>query len=175
MSKFIRDIIITILAAVAVFLILQAAVGSFKVYGMSMLPGIKHGDYIMVSKVEYYFQNPRRGDVIVFHSPRTPDTDLIKRVIGLPGDTIEIKSGKVYVNNVPLAEPYILEPPNYKYPQEQVPPDQYFVLGDNRNNSADSHTGWVMPRQNIIGKAWISYWPPPDWMVIKHYPLLANR
>lgn len=175
MAKYIRDIIITILAALAIFLLLQATIGSFKVYGMSMQPGIKHGDYIMVNKVVYYFQNPQRGDVIVFHSPRASNTDLIKRVIGLPGDTVEVKNGKVYVNNTPLAEPYILESPNYKYPLEQVPSDQYFVLGDNRNNSADSHTGWFLPRQNIVGKAWISYWPPPNWMVIRHYPLLANR
>lgn len=175
MTKYIRDIIITVLAALAIFLVLHATIGSFKVYGMSMIPGIKHGDFIMVNKAVYYFQNPQRGEVIVFHSPRTPNTDLVKRVIGLPGDTVEVKNGKVYVNNIPLIEPYILETPNYRYPLEQVPSDQYFVLGDNRNNSADSHTGWFLPRQNIVGKAWISYWPPPNWMVIRHYPLLANR
>ena len=175
MAKFIRDIIITIFAAVAIFLVLQATIGSFKVYGLSMMPSIKHGDFIMVNKAVYYFQNPQRGEVIVFHSPRTPNTDLVKRVIGLPGDTIEVKNGKVYVNNTPLVEPYILEAPNYRYPLERVPSDQYFVLGDNRNNSADSHTGWFLPRQNIVGKAWVSYWPPPNWMVIRHYPLLANR
>jgi signal peptidase I len=175
MAKYIRDIVITILVALAIFFALQATVGSYKVYGPSMQPGIKNGYYIMVNKVDYYFHNPKRGDIIVFHSPNTTGTDLIKRIIGLPGDTIKIEDGKVYINNTPLAEPYISEPPNYKYPTDQVPPDQYFVLGDNRNNSTDSHTGWFLPRQNIIGKAWITYWPPPYWMVIKHYPILAQK
>ncbi len=175
MGRYIRDILITIIAALAIFLVLQVTVGSFKVYGMSMMPGIQHGDYIMVSKISYSFQDPKRGDIIVFHSPRSYDSDLIKRVIGLPGDTIEVKNGKVYVNNAPLVEPYILAQPNYQYPLQQVPQGDYFVLGDNRNNSADSHTGWFLPRENIVGKAWISYWPPADWMVIKHYPILAHE
>lgn len=175
MSKYIRDIIITVLAAVAIFFILQTTIGSVKVYGVSMLPGIQHGEYIMVDKAAYFFQNPKRGEVIVFHSPRSLGADLIKRVIALPGDTVEIKDGKVYVNKTPLVEPYINEYPNYKYSQVQVPEDNYFVLGDNRNNSADSHTGWFLPQGNIIGKAWISYWPPPGWMFIKHYPILAHE
>jgi signal peptidase I len=175
MAKYIRDIIITIIVALVIFFVLQATVGSYKVYGPSMLPGIKNGYYIMVNKVEYYFQSPERGDIIVFHSPNIAGTDLIKRIIGLPGDTVEVKNGKVYINNTPLAEPYVAESPNYKYSPEQVPPDQYFVLGDNRNNSTDSHTGWFLPRKNIVGKAWITYWPPPSWMLIKHYPLLAYK
>ena len=173
MTKYARDIIITVIAAVIIFVGLQLTIGSFKVYGTSMMPNIKNGEYIMVSKVTYYFQNPKRGDVIVFRSPRSPDTDLIKRVIGLPGDTIEVKNGLVYVNKKPLSENYVLEAPSYKYPLVEVPEDNYFVLGDNRNNSADSHTGWFLPRENIIGKAWISYWPPEDWGAIPHYQLLA--
>ena len=175
MGKFVRDIIITIVAALAIFLILQAAVGSFKVYGMSMTPSIQHGDYIMVNKAAYFFHEPNRGDVIVFHSPRNPGSDLIKRIIGLPGDTVEVKNSKVFVNGTPLTEPYIMEQPKYQYPLQQIPEDNYFVLGDNRNNSADSHTGWFLPRENIIGKAWFSYWPPVDWMGIKHYPILSQQ
>jgi signal peptidase I len=175
MARYIRDILVTILSALVIFIILQVTVASFKVYGTSMLPNIKHGEYIMVSKVIYLFQNPRRGDVIVFHSTNNPGSDLIKRIIGLPGDTVEIRDGNVYVNKILLVEPYINERPAYKYPLELVPEDSYFVLGDNRNNSADSHTGWVLPRENIVGQAWISYWPPPDWTVIKHHPILAYK
>ena len=175
MGRYIRDIIITILAALAIFLLLQVTIGSFKVYGMSMSPSIQHGDYIMVNKATYFFQDPKRGDVIVFNSPRSPGSDLIKRIIGLSGDTVEVKNGKVFVNKTPLKEPYIMEQPKYEYPLQQVPQGYYFVLGDNRNNSADSHTGWFLPRENIIGKAWISYWPPPNWMVINHYPILAHE
>lgn len=175
MTKYIRDIVVTVIAAIVIFLVLQLTIGSFKVYGTSMMPGVKHGEYIMVNKATYYFQEPKRGDVIVFHSPRNPDSDLIKRVIGLPGDTIEIKDGTVYINQKPLSEHYIAEPPSYKYPRVEVPDNNYFVLGDNRNNSADSHTGWFLPRENIIGKAWISYWPPENWAAIAHYQLLAGN
>ena len=175
MMKYIRDIVVTVIAAVIIFLVLQVTIGSFKVYGMSMMPSIKNGEYIIVNKVVYYFQEPRRGDVIVFHSPRSPENDLIKRVIGLPGDEIEVKNGKIYINQKPLEEHYITEPPTYKYPNIEVPDNSYFVLGDNRNNSSDSHTGWFLPRENIIGKAWVSYWPPEDWAAIVHYHLLADN
>ena len=175
MSKYIRDIIITILIALLIFILLHTTVGSFKVYGTSMMPGIKDGEYIMVAKISYYFGPPQRGDVIVFDSPRNPGSDLIKRVIGIPGDTIEIKDNRVFLNKQPLNEPYILEKPVYRYPEQQVPPGNYFVLGDNRNNSSDSHTGWLLPKENIIGKALFSYWPPPDWSIVKHYPILADR
>jgi signal peptidase I len=178
MAKYIRDILITILAAFAIFFLLHATVGSFKVYGTSMLPSIRDGDYIMVGKVAYLFQPPQRGDVIVFDSPRNPGSDLIKRIIGVPGDTVEVKDGKVFVNKKPLIEPYIMEQPSYSYPPLQVPPANYFVLGDNRNNSSDSHIGWFLPKENIIGKAWISYWPPEaikDRIVINHYPIFAHQ
>jgi signal peptidase I len=175
MGKFIRDIIITIIAALAIFLILQVTIGSFKVYGTSMLPSIQHGEYIMVNKATYFFHEPYRGDIIVFHSPRSPGSDLIKRIIGLPGDTVEVKNDKVFVNGTPVVEPYILEQPKYQYPLQEVPENYYFVLGDNRNNSADSHTGWFLPQENIIGKAWVSYWPPPDWSIIEHYPILNHK
>jgi signal peptidase I len=173
MAKYIRDIIITILVALLIFILLQTTIGSFRVYGTSMMPGIKDGEYIMVAKITYIFQPPQRGDIIVFNSPRNPGNDLIKRVIGIPGDTVEIKDSKVFINHNPITEPYVLEQPSYHYPSEQIPPGQYFVLGDNRNNSADSHTGWLLPKENIIGKALFSYWPPPNWAIIKHYPILA--
>jgi signal peptidase I len=175
MSKYIRDVAITILVALLVFILLQTTIGSFKVYGTSMMPGVKDGEYIMVSKIVYVFEQPQRGEVIVFSSPRNPESDLIKRVIGIPGDTIEIKENKVFLNKKPLTEPYILEKPNYHYPEQQIPPGNYFVLGDNRNNSSDSHTGWLLPKENIIGKALFSYWPPPDWAIVKHYPILASQ
>src|SRR4030042_5674143 len=175
MGKFIRDIIITIIAALAIFLILQVTIGSFKVYGTSMLPSVQHGDYIIVNKVVYFFQEPDRGDIIVFHSPHSPGTDLIKRIIGQSGDTVEVKNGKVFVNKTPLIEPYIMEQPKYQYPLQQVPQGCYFVLGDNRNNSADSHIGWFLPRENIIGKAWVNYWPPPNWSIVKHYPIFNHE
>ena len=173
--KHVRDIVITILTALVVFVVLQITVGSFKVYGLCMLPNIQHGDYILVNKISYLSHKPERGEVVIFHSPRNPDTDLVKRIIGLPGDTVEVKNHKVYINGIPLTENYVMEPPNYNYPLQTIPADHYFVLGDNRNNSADSHTGWLLPTENIIGKAWLCYWPPPHMTAIGHYPILAKE
>jgi signal peptidase I len=87
----------------------------------------------------------------------------------LPGDIVEIKDEKVFINGIPLVEEYIMSPPNYTMPATEVPENEYFVLGDNRNNSTDSSKGWTVPRDNIIGKAWFVYWPPSKWRVVKHY------
>ena len=163
--KIFRDIIAPILLGLAVFALFHLTLGSFKVYGLSMLPTIEDGEYIMVSKASYFFGQPRRGDIIVFESPQDPraDLDLIKRIIGLPGDTVEVTDGRVIVNGTALTESYTLEPPHYLMLPEEIPAGNYFVLGDNRNNSSDSHRGWTVPRQNIVGKAWITYWPPYQW------------
>jgi signal peptidase I len=167
--KIFRDIIAPVLLGIAVFALFHVTVGSFKVYGSSMLPTIEEGEYIMVSKTAYFFGEPHRGDIIVFDSPQDPRSDLIKRIIGLPGDTVEIRDDKVTVNGTTLAEPYTLEPPHYLMMPEEIPAGHYFVLGDNRNNSSDSHRGWTVPRQNIVGKAWITYWPPYKWRRIPSY------
>jgi signal peptidase I len=167
--KIFRDIIAPVLLGLAVFALFHLTLGSFKVYGTSMLPSIEEGEYIMVSKAAYFFGEPQRGDIIVFDSPQDPRSDLIKRIIGLPGDTVEIRDDKVFINGAPLNETYTLEPPHYIMLPEEIPPDHYFVLGDNRNNSSDSHRGWTAPRQNIIGKAWVTYWPPYRWRLIPSY------
>ena len=172
--RFFRDIIAPILVGLAFFALFQVTVGSFKVYGSSMLPGIEQGDYILVSKATYFLGEPQRGDIIVLHSPQDTNTDLIKRIIALPGDTVKIKDNTVFVNDTALVEPYTLEPPHYLLLPEEIPAGNYFVLGDNRNNSSDSHRGWTLPRKNIIGKAWITYWPPYRWRTMKHYKLNAD-
>jgi signal peptidase I len=173
--KFIREILVPLVIGLAIFILLQTTVGSFKVYGISMLPSIQNGEYILVNKAAYSFNKPQRGDIIVFRSPRDPNTDLIKRVIAVPGDTIEIKDNAVFVNGNRITEPYILEPPHYALPEQKIPADSYFVLGDNRNNSADSHRGWTVPRKNIIGRAWITYWPPQKWGLIEHTTLRTGK
>ena len=167
--KILRDIILPILMAIVITSIFHTMIASFKVYGTSMYPSILHGEYIMVSKTSYLFNQPQRGDIIVFHSPRDPKTDLIKRIIAIPGDTVEIKKGMVFINGVSLAEPYISEAPRYDYKPQEIINDQYFVLGDNRNNSSDSHGGWTAPRNYIVGKAWLTYWPPKQFKTMKHF------
>ena len=170
MKGLLRETLVTILIAVLVFALLQATVQNFKVEGGSMKPNIQDGQYILVDKSVYHFHPPQQGEIIVFHAPRNPDRDFIKRVIGLPGDIVEVKKGKVYVNGDLLSEPYIEEPPTYTC-YEEVSPEHYFVLGDNRNNSNDSHSGWLVPRESIIGKAWLCLWPPSSWGLAPNYNL----
>lgn len=171
MKTFLRETLWMIIVAVLFFFILQVTVGHSVVITGSMIPTLPIGQHLLINKVVYHFHEPERGDVIVFHPPNDPAEIYIKRVIALPGDTVEIKGGMVYVNGSPLDEPYLNEAPRYTYPLQKVPEDNYFVLGDNRNNSGDSHTGWTVPRQNIIGKAWLTIWPPSEWGLALNYPL----
>jgi signal peptidase I len=145
-------------------------VGSYTIISVSMEPGLNEGQRILVNKLAYRLGEPERGEIIIFRSPEN-NLILIKRVIGLAGDMVEIKNSAVLVNQNQLKEPYIKEPPSYTYTSFQVPADHFFVLGDNRNNSRDSHTGWTVPRENIVGRAWIFTWPPGKWGLIPTYPL----
>lgn len=171
MKTFLREILIIIVLAAAVFVLIQTGVQTFVVVGSSMEPSFLDGQRLLVNKVVYYFHEPERGDVIVFEPVENRHGDYIKRIMGLPGDTLEIKTEAVYVNGSRLDEPYINDPPIYIIEPQKIPGDSYFVLGDNRNNSNDSHNGWVVPRQNIVGKAWLSIWPPDEWGFAANYPL----
>jgi len=127
----------------------------------SMLPTIQLQDRVVVDKLVFKWSTIKLGDVVVFHPPETAHSkdDFIKRVIGLPGDKLEIKNGKVYINDQALKEPYIAEQPRYQYGPVTVPSNEYFVMGDNRNNSADSHEWGYLPYSNITGRTLFRYWP----------------
>lgn len=132
----------------------------------SMLPNLEVGDRLVVEKVSYYFHSPRPGDIIVFNPPPQlqrlgfqPNQAFIKRTIALPGQTVEVRAGQVFVDDRPLQEDYIAEPPNYILEPQTVPEGTIFVMGDNRNNSNDSHIWGFLPQQNIIGRAWMRFWP----------------
>ncbi len=171
MRAFFRELLITLIMAIAIFVGLRVLLQTFEVEGPSMEPTFQTGQRVLVVKVAYVFRPPVRGDVIVFQPPVAMEDDFIKRIIGLPGDTVEVKMGAVYVNGVKLSEPYIKESPRSTYAKTKVPENSYFVMGDNRNNSNDSRNNWMVPRQNIVGKAWFSIWPSREWGFVLNYPL----
>ncbi len=163
----VREIIETLLLTVFIFWLVNTATGRFRIEGFSMLPTLQEGEYVIIDKLSYYLNEPERGDVIVLHFPNDRSRDFIKRVIGVPGDHIAISDGVVTINGVPLSEPYINAEPAYDGTWD-VPDGQYFVLGDNRNNSSDSHNWSFLPRDDIVGKAWLIYWGPENWGLIPH-------
>lgn len=171
MKAFFREIVVTAILALAIFFLLRFTIDTVIVVGVSMEPSFHNGQRILVSKVSYRLHEPDRGDVIIFQPANEIKGDFIKRIIALPNDTVAIKDGAVYVNGEELSEPYIKTAPRYYLEEMEIPANRYFVLGDNRNNSNDSHNGWVVPKENIVGKAWVSIWPPGEWGPAPNYPL----
>jgi signal peptidase I len=172
-KQFFVDLMETIVLAVVLFFAINTVSARVRVDGFSMMPTLQDGEYVLVNRLAYRTKLPERGDIIVFVSPQTHDLDLIKRVIGLPGDTIKIAGGKVEVNGQVLNEPYIAAAPLYNG-EWHVTPGNLFVLGDNRNDSSDSHAWGLLPVKNVIGKAILIYWPIPDWTLIQHVGTIAS-
>ncbi|MBL8097617.1 MAG: signal peptidase I [Anaerolineales bacterium] len=173
-KRFVLDIVETLILAVILFVGINAISARVRVDGYSMQPTLEDGEFILVNKMSYQWSEIERGDIIVFHFPLNPEEELIKRVIGLPGDKVQVQNNQVYVNGLPLSEPYISQLPAYS--GEWVVADGYlFVLGDNRNNSNDSKDWGPLPIENIVGKAVLIYWPPPMWGVIEHTDVFAAQ
>lgn len=169
-SHLAREIVETIVLTILIFLVIRFVVQSYHVEGSSMEPGLLNDEYVLVNKIAYLFHPPERGDVIVFHYPLDTTKDFIKRVIGLPGDTITVDATNIWVNGVQLKEPYISMKANPQGNTWKVPPNQYFVLGDNRSVSDDSRYWGFVPRDYIVGKAVLVYWPIGKWQFINTYP-----
>ena len=194
MRALVRELIETAILALLIFLGLQFSVQNFRVEGSSMEPTLAEGQYLLVNKLVYFsfsphelqnllpfldikrdetlfpFHPPRRGEVIIFHFPRDPRRDFVKRVIGLPGDIVEVRQGAVYVNDKRLYEPYITHPSQSSVAPLRVPADSYYVLGDNRRASNDSRDWGPVPAENIVGRAWVSYWPLDQFSTLSAFP-----
>ncbi len=164
--RFFRDALETILLSLILFLGINAISARIRIESISMQPTLYAGDFVIVNKVAYTFGAPGRGDVIIFRYPPDPEREpYIKRIIGLPGDTVQVARGNVLVNGHALIEPYLSAAPVYEG-SWIVPDGALFVLGDNRNSSSDSHQWGMVPAENVIGKAELVYWPPKEWKML---------
>lgn len=160
-----ENIQILAIALVLALLIRTFAAEPRYIPSQSMLPTLQVGDRLVVEKISYYLRSPAAGDIVVFDTPPRllegygRDQAFIKRIVAVAGQTVKIENGQVYLNGVPQQENYIAEPPKGTWGPLQVPDHQYFVMGDNRNNSNDSRYWGFLPREYIIGRAWLRFWP----------------
>jgi signal peptidase I len=168
LARGLLELLQTVVVAALLFFAVNLVTARIRVEGSSMEPTLHDGELVVVYRLAYRWQAPQRGDIVVFRFPLDPDRRFIKRIIGLPGDTIAVHDGRVWVNGDALDEPYIAAPPRYDG-EWQVRDDEVFVLGDNRNNSSDSQNWGPLPVRDLIGKAVLVYWPPEEMGPIPHY------
>ena len=192
MSRVAREFLEAFVLAVVVFLVIQISIQNFKVEGSSMHPTLEEDQYLLVNKLVYFrldlerlsrmipfwkvdtpserfaIHPPKRGDVIVFRFPKDPTRDFVKRVVGLPGEQVEVRQGEVYINGnrVPLPEPYVTEHDRSNMEPIYLMDKEYFVLGDNRAHSNDSRAWGPVPEPNMVGKVWFVYWPVKKWNIL---------
>jgi signal peptidase I len=200
----VRELLETALFILLIFFIVRGIVQNFKIEGSSMEPTLHTGQYILVNKLVYFhfdlnapmrlfpgqedlpqrviypFYQPRRGDIVVFEYPQDVSKDYIKRVIGLPGDQVEIRDGQVFVNGQQIEQPYLEGTPTYcviGYACQSgivtIPEGHLFVMGDNRSNSSDSREWGPLPFDRVIGQAWVLYYPVSDWGLVPHHSYAA--
>ena len=188
-----REFLGTAALAGLVFLLLHTTFQSYRVEGSSMQPNLQNGEFVLVNKMLYRqfrvgswgkyipfldrdrdgivqpFHGPKRGEVVVFRFPGDLSRNWVKRIVGLPGETIEIQRGVVLINGEPQEEPYALGAKTAEMAAVLVPEGHYFVMGDNRPGSSDSRDWGTLPRENIVGKAWLALWPISDWGVVRSF------
>jgi len=159
-KSMIRELLETVISAGIIAFIIITFIGQVTVVrGASMEPTLHDRERLIANKISYRFQSPERNEIVIFRPPIGIKRNYIKRIIGIPGDKIEIVDGKIYVNDQALEEPYVKYRSSEDMPPTIVPTGSFFVLGDNRPNSSDSRYWGFVPRKNVIGKAWIVFWP----------------
>ncbi len=181
-SGFFLELTETVVIGLSLFLVVYLFfMQPHQVNGQSMVPNFQSGDYVLTDKVSYRFGEPQRGDVIVFHAPPAAQCptgtgcDFIKRIIGLPGETISVENGKIYVNGEELDETYL--PESYvteagAYTQNKnvtLQAKEYFAVGDNRPHSSDSRSWGPIKESEIVGRAFFRYWPAPKVGLVQHH------
>jgi len=170
-----REFAVTLVLALVIFFTIHSMVQSSVVLYSSMEPNLHEGQRIIISKVAYWCSEPQRGDIIIFPNPNNPYEEYIKRIIVMPGEIVEMKDGVVYIHKadgtiLALDETdYITQPDKSNLPSFVIPEGEYFVMGDNRTNSFDSRRGWTVPRDEIVGKAWLSIWPLSEFGRVPNY------
>lgn len=196
LQRFLRELLETVVAALVLFFVVQALVDNFVVTGPSMEPNVHNKQLILVNKAVYFevsrslldrllpfvdlgpgedlylFHAPRRGEVVIVHRPEVQrgPREIIKRIVGLPGETLEIRQGTLYLNGRVYREPYVENRDlSGSLAPVRIPEGRYFVMGDNRPTSLDSRDWGTVPAENIIGKAWLNYWPPQDLSFLRHW------
>ena len=191
-GRAVREVVETLLLAALIFFLVRLVVLNFRVDGESMLPNLDDGQMLLVNRNAYQFVDaggnryypfdpPERGDVIVFDPPSGSDKPYITRIIGLPGEEVTFGDGNVFINGEPLPEDYIEERTRCGARSDNcdviVPEGHVYVLGDHRNNSSDSRVFGPVPVENVVGKAWLSYWPPDDVGFVPHesYPEIGEE
>ena len=150
---------IHVAAVLAWLVVLHGTVSAYEVDGASMEPTLHTRQYVVVDTIGSVQRSPQRGEVIVFRYPRNPQVEYVKRIVGLPGEKVAISRGQVWINDLPLEEPYVRERPRYYWGPATLPTDTLFVLGDNRNSSSDSHLWGPLPMNLVVGRAWVAVGP----------------
>lgn len=173
MYSFWKTVIGTSVAAIVIVLILLLAVGGHSMANAGMQPALETGDRLMINKMAYHFNGPSRGEIISYKSVGSGTIEL-KRIIGLPGDLVEVINGAVFINGIRLTEPYVKNRGSYTLPPYAVPPASVFVLDDNRASSLCALDSCAVPQGNIIGRAWLVAWPPDNWGAVESYPLSSD-
>jgi signal peptidase I len=169
----VRELVETVVLSLIIFLLIRQVVQNYRIENHSMEPNFYEGQFVLVNKLAYRLGQPTRGDVVVFHNPRNTNEDYIKRIIGLPGDTVEVHDASVYINGELMAEDF---PHNYIPQGEYMPPvtvgdGQLFVMGDNRPNSSDSRVFGPIDQDLAVGKAWLRIWPLDRFGIVEHEDL----
>lgn len=167
---FLWEILQTLIMAVILYFLIDAVVGRVRVENISMQPTLHEGEFILVNKLAYRLGDFQRGDIVIFHHSLTED--YIKRVIGLPGDLVEVHDSQVFINGQGITEDYLAAPPRYNG-SWKVPDGEIFVLGDNRNSSSDSHNWGYVPQGSVVGRALVIYWPLQNLKVLNETPSVS--